>query len=394
MSDSRHFSRLLLSCILAVIFGLPAGAEPYRITVGDTLSLSIFAQPELSGAHVVGDEGAIKLHLIGEVHVAGMTLTEASDAVAAAAERAFEAPASVIAEMASYREIYVLGDVARPDAYPFSPGLTVVQALALAGDMRWGVLSDTDTGRRVFEERRRMLLAQARKSEAEASIMAIDAELQRLDAGGAPPSPTDESLDANAHLDQQNALIGARREVMTRAVDGAARQQSLAAEEARLLSQRNTLVARQIELTEQNLRDVDTLVERGLARRERQLDLAVRVDNYRADSLEIAAFEARAHQTAANAGSAAAVAVSRYREQLMSDRIGAIRALEAAVIEFSTSREFLQVYGDAGAAVPSIEPLRAHFEIIRGGATLEAEQGAALRPGDVLRATLVPADAQ
>jgi protein involved in polysaccharide export with SLBB domain len=391
---SRRLRSLLPPCLFAALVAFQGAAEPYRVEPGDTVALSIFAQPELSGPHRVREDGSIALHLIGEVPVAGMTLTEIASAVAAAAARAFQADASVIADMAAYRDVYVLGEVARPGALPFTPGLTVLKALALAGDARRTPVADGEEGRRVVDERRRHLLARMDIEEAEARIAAIDAEIARLDAdglaettAGPPPLPT----APDDRLGQEEALIAARRDVTRQAVDGASRQQELADEEAGLLAQRSVLVARQLEITEENLRDIDALVERGLARRERQLDLAVDADDFRSDALEIAAFEARARQIAANAENSAAVAVSRYREALIADRIAALRSLEAATIQLATSREFLMAVGGAASIVPDLGTLQLRYEIVRGGESLPADEGALLRPADVLRVTVASA---
>lgn len=389
-----HLGRLLAMIAVACI-AAAAVAEPYRVAPGDSIALSIFGQEDISGTRKVREDGTITVHLLGEVQVAGKTLQEVSEAVAAAAQRAFETSASVIAEIDAYRDVFVIGDVARPGAYAFSPGLTVLQTLALAGGTLRGAPLDANNGREVVEERRRLLLARARIEETEATIAAIDAELSRLDADEetflaisveemSPEAPGGDNLA------QQNALIEARRGVVKRAVDGAERRRRLATEEAEILRQRDELVLRQLEMTEANRRDIDTLVERGLARRDRQLQLSVEADDYRADLLEIATFEARARQTVAEAENTSTIAVGRYRQELRENRIAATRALSAARIEFATSRDFLQAQGEVVSATPDLAPLAPRYEIIRNGQTIAADENARLHPADVLRATLAP----
>ena len=377
--------------LAAASLAAPAVAEPYRVVPGDTVGLSIYGQPDLSGPHRVREDGALALHLIGVVPVEGMTLNEVEGAIAEAAQAAFRAPVSVIAEMAAWRDIFVLGDVLRPGAHPFAPGMTAIQAMALAGGQRRLEIVGGDSARRLSDERRRLLLAQARIDEAEATIAAIDAELGRLDKGDGIPaddataSPPGDPAAADSRAALQEALIRSRREVVERAMDGARRQRDLALEEAGLFGERREIVARQLAATETNLADIDTLVARGLARRDRQLALSVNADSYRADALEIAAFEARARQTAVTADNAAAVALSRYRETLVSDRLRTLRDLEGATIEFATSLEYLQIYGDASDVIPSLLPPTLRLELVRGGERIEADELTALRPGDVLQ---------
>jgi protein involved in polysaccharide export with SLBB domain len=387
----RHLSPSCAAfAALALSAAASAAGEPFRIAPGDSLSVSIYGQPDLSGVHRVREDGVVALHLVGEVPVAGLSAREAGLALEAAAEAAFQGSASVIVDFAAYADVYVVGDVGRPGAYAFTPGLTVVKALALAGDGARSETAGAVSETRVNDERRLLLTAQMRSQQAQAAIGAIDAELARLDGAAPPPAVPPEAAEAVA---LQERLIGSRREVLESALEGAARQKALAAEEADLLRQRGEIVARQLAATEAVLRDIDSLVARGLARRERQQELAVDVDDFRRDSLDVAAFEARARQTAANAESAAAVATNRYREALVEERIAAVRALETATIDFATSLEFLQQYGSPADIAPALGPIERRFEIIRGDETSAAEEKTPLRPRDVLRVTMVMPEA-
>jgi polysaccharide export outer membrane protein len=92
-------SRLpLLAAVLAALFAFASiasaqnptpgkkpdekNALPYRITHGDVLAVSVFAEPDLnSGNNRVEQRGTITLQLINEIRIAGMTVLEAQAAI-------------------------------------------------------------------------------------------------------------------------------------------------------------------------------------------------------------------------------------------------------------------------------------------------------------------------
>lgn len=383
----RSVAATALAAALALAAPAPAQqGDVYRIGVGDVVDISIYGQPDLSGERRIRADGSIAIHLLGAIPAAGMTIAEIEAAVAQRVSETFETETSVIADVVGYRDIYVAGDVQRPGVHGYRPGLTVIKALALAEGVRRGFAADGQSPTRVVDERRRMLLAQRRLAEADAEIAALDAETARLDAGDAPLEPAAGEPPLHALLARM------RREALEVSVEGARQQRRLAEDEAKSFEERGAIIGRQLEATQKNLADIDSLVRRGLARRDRQLDLAVDADNFRADALEAAAFEARARQTAANAENTIRTVTARYREALVSARINAGQQRDLAQVEFETSRAFLQEFGDAWAATPSLAPPVEVYEIVRDGAEgpirLSADPSTPMMPGDVLTVTL------
>jgi len=118
--------------------GLPdlpslAGHE-YRLGPGDTLRIITYGEDPLTGEFRVNDQGAVALPLAGTVKAAGKTPHELETAVGVALKKGnMLRKSSVSVEVASYRPIYVLGEVNKPGQYPYQPGMTVVSAAAVAG---------------------------------------------------------------------------------------------------------------------------------------------------------------------------------------------------------------------------------------------------------------------
>lgn len=111
-----------------------AAADPsYRINLEDKVKITVAGEAELSAELLVDKAGVITGPLVGPIQVKGMTLAELERAYATRLREAelLRAP-QVTAEVASYRPIYVLGQVKRPGRYAFAVGMTVKKAVALA----------------------------------------------------------------------------------------------------------------------------------------------------------------------------------------------------------------------------------------------------------------------
>jgi polysaccharide export outer membrane protein len=102
---------------------------------GDVFEVRVFQEPDVSGAHRLGPDGTIDFPLCGKVPLAGLSANVAAEALAACLRgRFFKNPqVSVFVREQSSRRIFVFGEVQKPGTYPFEEGMSVVQALALAG---------------------------------------------------------------------------------------------------------------------------------------------------------------------------------------------------------------------------------------------------------------------
>jgi polysaccharide export outer membrane protein len=107
--------------------------EPYRLDAGDQVRVIVFGQADLSNTYVIDQSGAISMPLVGSVPARGRTTAEMEGAIAARLKSGFIRNPDVSVEVDRYRPFFVMGEVGAAGQYAFVPGITVQQAIAVAG---------------------------------------------------------------------------------------------------------------------------------------------------------------------------------------------------------------------------------------------------------------------
>lgn len=140
MASSIRSMRERRSCAVAAFGGLilcaagaPVQAE-YRIQRGDVLNITVFGSPELARRASVDIDGQTTLPLVGPVAVAGMSIAEVRSGLRdLLSQGKLLRDPEVTVEVAEYRPVYVKGDVLSAGVFPYRPGMTIRQVLALSG---------------------------------------------------------------------------------------------------------------------------------------------------------------------------------------------------------------------------------------------------------------------
>jgi polysaccharide export outer membrane protein len=106
---------------------------PYQLASGDRLRVIVFGQDTLTNSFSVDGAGNISLPLIGLVRAQGLTTAELARAIEARLRQGFLREPSVSVEVEAFRPFFVLGEVTIAGQYPFVNGMTVQNAIAVAG---------------------------------------------------------------------------------------------------------------------------------------------------------------------------------------------------------------------------------------------------------------------
>jgi protein involved in polysaccharide export with SLBB domain len=111
----------------------PPDALDYQLGSGDKVRVTVYGEESLSGEFLVAGNGRLSMPLIGEVKAAGLTVKSFQDEVQRILSDGYLKQPRVSAEVLTYRPFFILGEVSKPGQYPYTSGLTVLNAVATAG---------------------------------------------------------------------------------------------------------------------------------------------------------------------------------------------------------------------------------------------------------------------
>lgn len=145
----RH-GALMVSGLLAFVFLMaPVGnaadlpgrygavaSDSYRLGAGDVINISVYGEDDLSRQkYRLPDSGSIS-YPFGEVHALGLSLSELESRIADGLRGGYLINPRVSVSMEEYRPFFINGQVEKPGAYPYQPGMSVRKAVALAGGFK------------------------------------------------------------------------------------------------------------------------------------------------------------------------------------------------------------------------------------------------------------------
>jgi polysaccharide biosynthesis/export protein ExoF len=252
--------------------------DKLRIKIGEWRAsrAEVYDWKALTGEFVVGPSGDVFLPLVGEIRAEGVTTAELansiSDRLQAKVGLADRPIASV--EVAEFRPFYILGNVETPGEYPFRPGLTVLQAISVAGG--WRRLDTTLLGleREAITSRGDLRVAGAERDAMLARRARLQAEMEDKDAIAFPTnqSANKRSIGEQA-MREEELIFQVRKEQLNAKSESLRRLKTLLENEINTLQTKGTALEREIDLVRKELDNITSLVSKGLSFTSRQLSL-------------------------------------------------------------------------------------------------------------------------
>lgn len=110
-----------------------APAADYRLGAGDRIRVTVFGHEDLSGEFTISETGTVSLPLAGTLAIGSFDVDQAERTVVQALKPDYLLDPGVSIEVVEYRPFYIIGEVNEPGAYAYIAGMTVNEAVALAG---------------------------------------------------------------------------------------------------------------------------------------------------------------------------------------------------------------------------------------------------------------------
>jgi polysaccharide export outer membrane protein len=120
-----------------------AQSAAYLLSPGDKLRVTVFNEPDLTGEFQINHSGNIAFPLVGTIPAAGLSVPEFQNQLLRRLRGGYVRNPRVSIEIANYRPFNVFGEVRNAGQYPFRPGLTVQDAIAMAGGFTYRANSRT-----------------------------------------------------------------------------------------------------------------------------------------------------------------------------------------------------------------------------------------------------------
>ncbi len=137
MSRTRFHATIVVAVALcaAVAAAQPTDESEYRLGAGDVVQLNVLQQPALDRSLLIRPDGTAVIPLVGEVEMAGLTLTEAEELVRQKLRLFNHDIVDISLTVTEYNalRIYVLGAVVSPGSFTFDASPTLWDVLREAG---------------------------------------------------------------------------------------------------------------------------------------------------------------------------------------------------------------------------------------------------------------------
>lgn len=110
-----------------------AAAGPPELQPGEKIHVIVYGEPTLSGDYQIDPSGLVSLPLAGTIKAAGLTQQQLEQKLAEKFSSGYLKNPKITVAIAEFRPFYIVGEVEHPGAYPYTGGLNVLSAVAIAG---------------------------------------------------------------------------------------------------------------------------------------------------------------------------------------------------------------------------------------------------------------------
>ncbi len=355
----------------------------------------VFEWAALNSEYAIGPSGRVSLPLIGEVAAAGLSVNELAKSIGQRLQARMgltEAP-DIAVEVSKFRPFYLVGAVDKPGEYAYRPGMTVLQAIAVAG----GVSRTGENGgrieREVIQARGDLVMFSHEFNSLLARRARLDAEVKGMNRPQFPAALTQKSEGNEAVgtlVSQEENIFRARRELFDNQV--ATLEQLTRNLQGQVKSSEDQIVThdKQAALFRQELDSIADLVKKGYSTLTRKLTLERTVVQMQGDRLRLQDGLLRVNGELSRTNIALLDLHSKRVTEATADLRDVQGKLEAIAHRSDTAERLLY---ESEAVAPMLIAERSRggrrepvYRIVRStGAEISATEMTAIEPGDTIK---------
>ena len=400
------------SLAAATVCVLPAGAAEYLLGPQDKVRLKvyewrasrdvIFEWTALNDSFVVGADGTLFLPFVGQIRAQG---TAPGDLARAIGDRLMQQMGlgrqpDVAVEIVQYRPFYIVGYVTQPGEFPFRPGLTVLQAMGIAGGLRTREEDMSRLEREVIAGQGDVGLLALSNVSLLARKARLESELAGSDDIAFPAQLMDRASNETVAvaMEQERKIFAVRKDAMATQLRALRELKDFLEKELTSLGQQMAFHDQQIELIQKELAGVSALVQKGLAVAPRELSLQGTVAQMQSDRLVAETSLLRVRQEISKTD----IEILNLANSQASEVAASLRETQLQLNEVtSKANTAVQLLHDTEVTAPALLALRERgerakpiFKIVRmtdsGSQELTAEETTPIEPGDTVKIDIPP----
>jgi polysaccharide export outer membrane protein len=111
-------------------------ATSYILGPKDLIGILVWREPEFSRQVLVRPDGKISFPLLDDIEAEGLTTLHLKAVLTERLKNIIDDPEVTVILLESHsKNLYIIGKVKQPGTYPLAPGMTVLQALSVAGGL-------------------------------------------------------------------------------------------------------------------------------------------------------------------------------------------------------------------------------------------------------------------
>lgn len=370
-SFPRYYHAVLAAVVLGIglSFAQAGAAEAYRLGPQDQIRLkiyewrasrdAIFEWSALNDQFTVGADGSLFLPFVGEIDVEGSSTSALAEVIGQrlVVSMGLGRQPDVAVEIVQFRPFYIVGHVMQPGEFPYRPDLTVLQALTIAGGLRSREDSLSRLEREIIAGRgdvRLLALNQisllARKARLQAELADRDEITFQLELAEQNTDPI-----VAVAMEQERAVFTARREGQRTQLLALKELLSFLEKEIASLETQLSFHDQQIELVTEELSNVSSLVQQGLAAAPREMSIERSLIQLRSEKLSAETALLRARQEMSRTNISILELGNRYANEVAIE----LRATETQLNEITDRAETaIQLLYESETVAPRLLALR------------------------------------